>query len=170
MAFITSPLLGAALNSANPVVSASTPEYPGSNIAVGTKGFGSDGSEWVLVKLAGTVAAGDWLYISDYTTWTATSLANAAKALLGMGVGCAGAAGTAGQFIWLQRAGYAAATNVTTAATANTAMHTSATAGRIGTASTGGTTAAIAGVVITAAAAANVGKAVLNFPTIGAAD
>lgn len=174
-------LEGAALTTAYAAGSGSTGtpvpalDVPAPPHLPGTLGLGTDGSVYIFVKLAPsqTIAAGDYVYVSS-TSWEVTSLANAAKALLGAFVGVAMAAATSSttsyQYMWIQRAGYNASTAVTTSATANTAMHTSATAGRIGTASTGGTTGGVSGVVAIATAASNTAAVWLNFPTIGAAD
>jgi len=150
-------------------------DVPGPPHLPGAVALGTDGGLWVFCKLAAsqTIAAGDYVYVSS-VNFEVTSLANAAKALLGALVGVAGAAATSSttsyQYIWVQRAGYNASTNVTTAATANTVMHTSASGGRIGTASTGGTTAAVSGVVAISAAASNVAPVWLNYPVISTAD
>lgn len=169
-------LEGAAVNTAYTVNTASTPDVTGPPFTPGTTAIGTDASEWLFVKLAAsqTIAAGDYVYVSTPSTFVVTSLSNTAKALLGAFVGVAGAAATSGttsyEYIWIQRAGYNATTAAATSSTANTAMHTSATAGRLNSGGSAGVTATVDGVVLTATAASNVAAAMLNYPTIGVAD
>lgn len=169
-------LEGAAVNTAYTVNTASNPDVTGPPFTPGTTAIGTDASEWLFVKLAAsqTIAAGDYVYVSSHSAWEVTLLANAAKALLGAFVGVAGAAATSGttsyQYIWIQRAGYNASTNCATGSLANTALHTTATIGRIDDTAAGGTSATVAGVVQLATAASNAAAVILNYPTIGVAD
>lgn len=158
-------------------VPTTTPEYPGPNFLPGTVVRGTDGSEWMFVKLAAsqTIAAGDFVYVSSTdNSFNVTSLANAAKALKGALVGVAGAASTSGttstNYIWIQMRGYNASAAVATGSSQNADLHTSATAGRLTSTGAGGTSATVAGVVSIAAPASNAGAVMLNWPTIGAAD
>lgn len=169
-------LEGASTSTAYTVNTASNPDVTGPPFTPGTTAIGTDASEWLFVKLAAsqTIAAGDYVYVSTPASFVVTSLSNTAKALLGAFVGVAGAAATSGttsyEYIWIQRAGYNASTNCLTGSVANTALHTTATAGRIDDTGVGGTSATVAGVVQTATAASNASAVMLNFPTIGAAD
>jgi len=152
-------------------VSASTPEFPGAPLAVGTRVVGTDGAEWIFVIAGGTVAANDVVIITTNSTWTAQAMTNTlADSKLGQFVGVAGAAATVGQFFWMQVSGYAAAVNALTGMTGFTAARSTATAGRLDDAITGGTTVAIAGIVLLATAASNTAAAMLNNPTVGAND
>jgi len=169
-------LEGINLTTAYTVNTASTPEIPGPPFAVGTTVRATDGSDWVFVKLAAsqTIAAGDFVYVSTPSTFVVTSLANAAKALLGALVGVAGAAATSGttsyEYIWIQRSGYRSSANCLTGSLANTELHTTATAGRVDDTAAAGTSATVAGVVQIATAASNTAAVMLNYPTIGVAD
>jgi len=154
-------------------VSTDTPEYPGSPIALGTRIIGSMASEWILCKLetSATCTAGDALVVTDNETWEVQALTNTlATGALGQYVGIAGATGTAGQYVWMQVSGYSSSVNAITGATGFTALHSLATAGRLTATAAGGTTFAVNGIVLTATAAANLGPALLNNPTVGAAD
>lgn len=159
------------------VNTASTPEVTGPPFKVGTVASGDDGSSWLFVKLAAsqTVVTGDYLYVSSVdASFVATLLSNTAKALLGALVGVAGATITSSttsyEYLWIQRAGYRAASNVLTASAANIALHTTATAGRLDDTAVGGTSAKVDGVIQTATAAANLANVMLNWPTIDDAD
>ncbi len=161
---------GYSFTTAYPAVSATTPEFPGAPLAVGTRVSGTDGAEWVFVKAGGTVAAGD-VVLTTNSTWIAQAATNTlAASKLGQWVGVAGAAATVNQFFWMQVAGYSAAVNAVTGMTGFTAARTTATAGRMDDTITGGTTVAIAGIVLLATAASNTAAAILNHPTIGAND
>lgn len=162
---------GFAFTTAYPAVSTTTPEFPGAPVAVGTRVVGTAGAEWIFVKAAGTVAAGDVVQLTTTATWIASAITNTtAASKLGQMVGVAGAAATVGQFFWMQVAGYVASINAVTGMTGYTAARTTSTAGRIDDTITGGTTVAIAGMVLEATAASNVAAGILNFPTIGAND
>ncbi len=169
-------LEGINLATAYTVNTASTPDIPGPPFAVGTPARGTDGSDWVFVKLAAsqTIAAGDFVYVSTASTFVVTSLSNTAKALRGAWVGVAGAAATSGttsyEYIWIQRSGYRSSANCLTGSLANTVLHTTATAGRLDDTAGGGTTATVDGVVQLATAASNTAAVLLNYPVIGVAD
>ncbi len=171
--FGTLPTSGIDFTTAYTIDAETTPEYPGSPIALGTKIIGSMGSEWILCKLeaAATCTAGDVLIVTDNTIWEVEGVTNTlATGALGQMLGVAGATGTAGQYVWMQVAGYAAVVNATTSSAAFTALHTTATGGRVIATATGGTTFAVNGMVLTATAAANLGPAILTNPVVGAAD
>jgi hypothetical protein len=169
-------LEGINLTTAYTVNTAATPDIPGPPFTPGTAVRGTDGSEWVFVKLAAsqTVAAGDFVYVSTPATFVVTLLSNTAKALLGAIVGVAGASVTSGgtsyEYMWMQVKGYRASANCLTGSVANIALHTTGTAGRVDDTAVGGTSATINGVVQTATAAGNVAPVMLNSPTIGVAD
>lgn len=171
--FGTLPTAGIDFATAYTIDVDANPEYPGSPIALGTKIIGSMASEWILCKLeaSATCTAGDALVVTTNSTWEVQALTNTlATGALGQLVGIAGATGTAGQYVWMQVAGYAASINVVTGSAAFTAMHSLATAGRLTTTAAGGTTFAVNGMVILATAADNVAAAILNNPVVGAAD
>lgn len=154
-------------------VSTSTPEYPGSPIALGTIVDGVGGAVWILCKLeaASTCTAGDALLVTTPSTWEVKALTSTlGKGKLGQRVGIAGATGTAGQYVWMQVAGYIASLNVATGSTANTVLHSSGTAGRLTTTAVGGTSAIVSGGAILATAASNVATASLTGLVVGADD
>lgn len=145
---------------------------------VGTTAWGGDGSAWTFVKLAAsqTVTAGDYLFLTDTNgTWSATNMTSTnARSKLGALVGVAGATLTSGatsyEYMWMQVRGYNSTTNIVTGTTANTALHSSGTAGRATGTAVGGTSITINGVVALATAASNVAAVYLNFPSVGAND
>jgi len=154
-------------------LSTSTPEYPGLPIIPGTHVQGSDGSTWVYVVLeaATTCTANDWLIVTNNATWEVKPITSTlAKGKLGQRMGVAGGTGTAGQYLWMQTAGYNNSTNTATSTAAFTALHSTATAGRLSSTAVGGTSAAISGAVINATAAANVGIAIIGGVVVGADD
>lgn len=152
-------------------VSTSTPEYPGTPVAVGTTVKGTDGSDWTFIKAGGVITAGDFVIITTNSTWIGQSVTSTlGKGKLGQMVGVAGATAAANDYIWVQRTGYNSSVACATSSTAFTTLHTGATAGRSTTTSVGGTSAIIAGVVVLATAASNVAAAFLNWPVIGADD
>lgn len=161
---------GFAFTTAYSAVSATTPEFPGAPLAVGTRAAGTAGAQWVFVIAGGTVAAGDVVLLTTNSTWTAQALTSTlGKGKLGQMVGVAGAAATVGQFFWMQIAGYNASVNATTGQAAFTVLSSTATAGRIG-AAVGGTSAKVTGLVLLATAASNVAAAILTNPAIGTDD
>mgnify|MGYP003646431443 FL=1 len=154
-------------------ISTSTPEYPGSPIELGTTILGTDGSRWTLCKLeaASTCTAGDALIVTTNSTWEVKALTNTlGVSKLGQLVGIAGATGTAGQYVWMQVAGYNGTVNAVTGSAAFTALHSSATGGRLTSTAAAATSVAINGIVILATAASNVAAAVLTNPVVGAND
>ena len=154
-------------------VSSTTPEYPGSPIKLGTPMFGSDGSRWVLTKLeaASTCTVGDILIVTTNSTWEVKALTDTlGVSKLGQLVGVAGATGTAGQYVWMQTAGYNSTVNAVTVSAAFTALHSSATAGRVTSTAAAAVSVAINGMVLLATAAANVAAAILTNPVVGAND
>lgn len=178
MAAVGQSIEGASFTTGYTVNTTSTPEFPGPILRPGTVATGTEGSEWLFVKLAAsqTIVAGDFLYVdSTDNTFTVKSLSNTAKALLGSLVGVAGAtlssSTTSYEYMWIQRAGYNASANCLSGSLANTALHTTATAGRIDDSAAGGTSAGVSGVVqLGTASASNLAAVMLNYPTIGAAD
>lgn len=171
MASIPVYLEGVNFYAVDPVISTTTPEYPGTTIAVGTRVAGTDGSEWIRVIAGGSITANDVVIITTNSSWTAQSMTNTlASSKLGQIVGVAGATATVGQFLWMQTAGYASAVNAATGMTGFTDTRSTSTAGRIDDTITGGTTVAIAGIVLLATAASNTAAAMLNNPAVGAND
>lgn len=154
-------------------VSSSTPDYPGSPIKLGTPMMGTDGSRWVLCKLeaASTCTAGDALIVTTNSTWEVKALTDTlGVSKLGQLVGIAGATGTAGQYVWMQVSGYNGTVNAVTGSAAFTALHSSATGGRLTSTAAASVSVGINGMVILATAAANVAAAVLSNPVVGAND
>lgn len=171
--FGTLPTSGIDFTTAYTIDAETTPEYPGSPIALGTKIIGSMGSEWVLVKLEAesTCTAGDCLIVTDNSTWEVKAMTDTlAFGKLGQILGIAGATGTAGQYLWMQTGGYAASVNCATGSTAFTGLHSSSSAGRLTTTGAGGTSVDVVGIVILATAAANVAAAILTAPAVGTDD
>jgi hypothetical protein len=162
--------LGYDFTVADPVVSATTPEYPGASPAVGTRAAGMNGAEWVRVIAGGTIARGDVLLVTTNASWTVQAITSTlAKGKLGQMVGVAGAAATVGQFLWMQIAGYNASVNAVTGQAAFTVLSSTATAGRIGVA-VGGASAKVTGLVLLATAASNTAAAILTNAAIGTDD
>lgn len=156
---------------ADPAVSTSTPEYPGTTVPVGTRVAGTDGTEWIRVIAGGSITAGDVVIVTTNSSWTVQAMTNTlASSKLGQWVGVAGATATSGQYLWMQVSGYTAAVNAATGMTGFTAARSTSTGGRIDDTITGGTTVAIAGIVLLATAASNTAAAILNNPTVGAND
>src|SRR4051812_35903688 len=124
MAYSTLGFEGAALSQAI-TVSATTPEYPGAPVTLGQRVIGDAGGEFVYVQVAATKSCtvGDFVVVTNHATWTIDQLVNStAKGKLGSRVGVAMATATAGQFLWVQFAGYNAAANITTGVLANVAL------------------------------------------------
>ena len=161
---------GFSFTTAYSAVSATTPEFPGAPLAVGTRVVATNGGTWVFVIAGGTVAAGDVVLVTTNSSWTAQAMTSAlAKGKLGQMVGVAGAAATVGQFFWMQIAGYSASVNATTGQAAFTVLSSSTTAGRLGAASAG-VSAKVTGLVLLATAASNVAAAILTNPAVGTDD
>jgi hypothetical protein len=136
-------------------------ENPSPPWLVGTVEIGSSGTEWVFCIAGGTVAAGDFVILTT-ATFTATAITSTlARAGLGSMVGIAGGAATVGQFLWVCRKGYITGANVATSASAFTALHTTATGGRLDSNSSANTTATISPVVGLATAASNTANVVM---------
>lgn len=172
MAIVTTPLAGINFAQAY-TLSAALPEYPGRGFLPGTHVQGTDGSTWIFVMLeaASTCTAGDALIVTTNSTWEVKAVTNTlALSKLGQRMGIAGATGTAGQYLWMQVAGYDATINCVTGSAAFTALHTTSTAGRLTTTAIGGTTVAVGGGIINATAAANTGVALLISLVVGAND
>lgn len=146
---------------ATTVSSTSGLDQPSPPWAVGTVELGSSGTEWIFCIAGGTVAAGDFVILTT-ATFTATAITSTlARAALGSMVGIAGADATVGQFIWVARKGYITGANVATSASAFTALHTTATGGRLDSNSSANTTATISPVVGLATAASNTANVVM---------
>ena len=171
MAGIPVYLEGVNFYATDPVVSTTSPEYPGTTIAVGTRVAATEGGEWVRVIAGGSITANDVVIVTTNSSWTVQSMTNTlASSKLGQWVGVAGSTATVGQYLWMQVTGYAAAVNAATGMTGFTAARSTSTAGRIDDTITGGTTVAISGIVLLATAASNTAAAILTNPTVGAND
>ena len=156
---------------ATAVTATSGLDVPSPPWAVGTMELGSLGSEWVFCIAGGTIAAGDFVVLTTPSSFTVAAVTNT-NGLAGFGswVGVAGGAVTVGQFLWVQRSGYASSANVATSATAFAALHTTTTAGRLNSSGTANTTATVSGVVGTAAAASNTAPVIMSRSIIGVLD
>lgn len=170
--FIGGPNQGVGFNPANVyTVSTSTPDYPGAPYAVGTVMEGSNGSFWTFVIAGGSITANDAVIVTTNSSWTVQALTSTlGKGKLGQRVGVAGGTATTGQYLWVQTSGYCPTVNAATGATAFTALHTSASAGRITATAVGGTSAFVNGIVLLATAASNVAAAFITGMVIGADD
>lgn len=160
------------------------PEYPAPPFLPGELAWGTDGSEWVYATASVTIASGSAVYFNPTPgSWSVALLSNTNKALLGDLVGVVGGSqgsmfvpapsGTqSGTYFWVQRAGNAPKLLNSASISANTALHTSGTGGQLGPTGGAGTSATVNGVVFSTIAptAATGYPAVLNYPTIGAAD
>lgn len=147
-----------------------TPDYPAPNFAVGQTAFGTNGTGYVFVSSAAAFAAGDVVTLS--TAFVATTAAAADTTTFGMWVGVVPSAVTAAagtvsaSYFWVQRFGVCPAINVATGVTANQALYTSGTAGRLDASAATGDEI-VPGLVSTATAASNLAAGMLNWPTIG---
>tara|TARA_R110000868_G_scaffold53984_4_gene169225 strand:+ start:227 stop:745 length:519 start_codon:yes stop_codon:yes gene_type:complete len=154
-------------------ISTSSPELPGPPFKLGMRCFGTDGGEWLFVKVATskTCVAGDFVVVTSHSAWTIDQLTSTTgKGALGSRVGVAMATATAGVYLWIQVSGYVATANCATSSLAFVALHTTATVGRIDDTAGGGTSATVAGVVQLATSAANVAACILNNCAVGVDD
>src|SRR3954468_24639087 len=125
-------------NQASAQSSTNNPDYPGPNgqFTLGQVSKGADGSEWVYVLAGSAIAIGDVVYIINTTSlWTANSITSTLAAskqgdLVAVAPLVAIASGSYG---WVQRAGKCAAISAAASTTANVALKTSTTAGRLTT-------------------------------------
>jgi hypothetical protein len=162
--------LGIKFTNVDPVVSTTTPEFPGRLITPGTKVAGTSGDEWIYVIAGGSITAGDICLVTTNSSWTVSSMTSAlAKGKLGQMVGVAGGTATVGQYLWMQVGGYTASVAATTGQAAFTVLSSTTTAGRIGAASAGNS-AKVTGLVLLATAASNVAAAILTNPAVGTDD
>jgi hypothetical protein len=157
--------------------STNNPDYPGptGQFSLGQVAKGTDGSEWVYVLAGTAIAVGDTCLIVNTTTlWTASSITSTlAAAKQGDLVGVAPLVAIAsGSYGWVQRSGKCAAISVAAATTANVALKTSTTAGRLTTTLATAVSVQISGIVIAATgpASAGVQQGVLNWPVVSTAD
>lgn len=153
--------------------STNNPDYPGPTgpFQLGQVTKGTDDSEWVYVLAGGAITLGDAVIITNTgALWTATSITNAlALSKLGDLVGVAPLVAIgSGSYGWVQRSGKCAGVSVLASMSANAALFTSTTAGRLGT-SVASSTVAITGIVLTTAnsTGATPTQAILNFPVVG---
>lgn len=170
------------------IQSTGTPEYPLPPFAAGDLAWGTDGSEWVYVTAAVTIAPGSVLVISPVPgQWSVALIGGAtiaaASAPVGQLVAVSGggngsvvvpapAAPQTATFFWAQRAGNAPNVKSLAATTKNAQLFSSAvTAGVVSSTAGGvGTTYQVNGLVISQAAGSVAGPntAVLNYPVVGA--
>jgi hypothetical protein len=170
MAYITLPQAGvdfsATYAAATAVTSTTGLDQPSPPWAVGTVELGSNGTEWVFCKAGGTITSGDFLIITT-ATFVATAITSTlARAALFASVGVAGASTTVDKFLWVCRKGYLASANVATSATAFTALHTTATGGRLDSNSSANTTATVSPAIGLATAASNTAAINIAYPAV----
>lgn len=161
-------------------VDADAPEYPGPPFIPGTRMFGTNGSCYLFVRATSTVLTGRVVIVDDNTAWTVRQITNSlARAAFGQMVGVVASTDiTTGSstgiltdsYGWIQVAGYTSDCAFNTGSTEFTQAHTSATGVLMDTTGGAGTTAKVDGIVLLATAADNTAAALLNFPTVGAAD
>lgn len=157
--FSTMNLSGIDINSATTYgVATSTntayaPEYPQQgNLSVGTTVLGTLDGQWVYCTAAtATISKYDVVTIS--TGFTATQTPTTAT--YGLMAGVAMATATTGQYFWVMVNGVTPGVNVIAGVAANTALYTSATAGRLAVTPTGFTR--IQGIVTTTTSAGTAG-------------
>jgi len=163
----------------------STPEYPRPPFGVGTRAFGTDGSDWTYCTASITIGAGKVVIISDVPgSWSVALIGGATIGtaptgqLLGVVGGSQGRmfvgapSGTqTGSFFWVQRAGNAQGIDCAASTTKEALLFSSATVGgRVSsTAGGSGTTYSLIGVVVSQATGSTAGPntAVLNYPVVG---
>lgn len=163
-------------NQASAQSSTNNPDYPGPNgpFTLGQVTKGTDESEWIYVLAGSALAIGDVAILTNTgALWTATAITST----LALGktgnfvASCPLVAIASGAYGWVQRAGKTAAINVLTAATANTAMKTTSTAGRLTTVITTGSSVNISAMVLTSSPTTTGTMAgLLNYPVVGASD
>jgi hypothetical protein len=188
MAFIysTTTQEGIDINSVFQLNIANNPEYPAPPFLAGELAWGTDGSEFVYATSSITIAAGSVVVFSPTPgSWSVALITNTnGRAGFGQLVGVTGGAtgsvnvpscGTnvTGNYFWVQRAGNAQKVlSGASLGTTFTALHTGATAGGVGATGGVGTSATVSGIVFSQNPVATaVGyNAVLNYPTVGAAD
>ncbi len=159
------------------VSSTNTPDYPGptGQFTLGQVTKGVDGSEWVYIAAGSTIAIGDVVIITNTgVLWAAASITSTlAAAKLGDLVGVSPlVAMTSGTYGWVQRAGKCAAVSVIASVTANVALKTTTTAGRLTSTIATGATVNINGIVLATAngGAAGTAQGILNFPVVSTGD
>lgn len=154
-------------------VSATTPEIPGTPMAVGTRVQTDLGGEAVLCQVAAGKAcvAGDFVVVTNHATWQIDQLTNTTgRSFYGSRVGVVWGTGAATNLVWVQFSGYVASSNIVTASTAFTVLHSSATVGRATSTASGGVSVIINGAAAMAVAASNTAAVHLANATIGAND
>ena len=154
-------------------------EVPRPPFLPGTQVITADGSMFVFCQIGttgATIVVGDVVVITQDNTWvcvggTDTTIKTFIGRPLGVAaVGSVVSTATVVNYIWVQRAGFAANVNVVTGSTANTLVRSSASSGRITTTAAVGVSAQITGLVANATAAANLANCFLNFPAASTAD
>lgn len=141
-----------------------SPDYPAPPFKKGEYARGSGESDYVFVYASGNIALGDVVQLS--TTYTAASVTTT-LATFGSQLGVAQVAITAGQYGWVQRAGYCQKIGTNGAAVINVQLATTANAGLIDDATTTGTKNINGMVLATTAGGATVVTGILNYPTVG---
>lgn len=182
--YSTTSQMGIDINTVFQLNTAQASEYPAPPFVTGEFAWGTDGSTWQYVFNTGTLVAGSAVYFDTAVgSNSVAALTNTQKGLLGQLVGVVGGPGgtmvvpaisgsITGNYFWVQRSGICPGLLSSTTIAANVALHTSGTAGALGITGGVGTSATVNGVVFgtAVATAGQVKPAVLNWPTIGAAD
>ncbi len=152
----TAPLAGARIDSPG----AAAEHAPGTRVA------GTDGTEWIYVRAAGAIARHDYVTVDeDFDASAGTKTAVDA----GHAIAVAQAAFAEGEYGWVATAGQGAAlkVNVLARCARDSALYTTAEAGKLDDAKTG--QSRVAGIAITAAAgsAAAARPAIVAHPRAG---
>lgn len=188
MAFIysTTTQAGIDINAVFQQSAINTPETPAPPFLAGELAWGTDGSEFVYATSSITIAAGSVVVFSPTPgSWSVALITNTnGRAGFGNLVGVTGGAtgsvnvpscGTnvTGNYFWVQRAGIAQ--KVLSGASLGTtfaALHTTSSSGGVGASGGVGTSATVSGIVFSQNPTATLAgyNAVLNYPTVGAAD
>ena len=134
--------------------------------ALGTMCWGSDGTAWVFVKYGTGGSTGAGYVLTFDEDFLAVMMSNSVGAL-GDKIGVAGATATVDQYGWAQVYGVVDTLYTAGATSANTALASTSTAGKIDDA-TGTGTKNLSGIILTTAAgSATTAPGVLNWPVIG---
>lgn len=132
---------------------------------LGTRMKSGDGKEYVFVQANGAITANDVCLLDESFQADQIDTTNSASAF-GQAVGVAPATFADNDYGWMQVYG-ACTVNVATSAAVNTALNSTATAGRIDDDATSGAEV-VDRLVTTGAESSNAAAAWANYPTVGA--
>lgn len=150
-------------NFAEVFTAGSVQQFP--DFELGTRAKSGDGKEYIFVQANGAIVANDVVFIDE--AFQADQLETTVSATaFGQAVGVAGVAFADNDYGWVQIYG-ACTVNVGASAATNTALNTTATAGRVDDDATTGAEV-VSGLVTTAAESSNAAAGWLNYPTVGA--